>query len=234
MIFCRGWCIIEPKGDRLRAGRLLLALVLTLLSGIAAVAQTADFVVVNRTGATIYFLYASPSDADSWAEDLLGNSVLPSEGVYRVRLRTAADRFDVRAVDANDNEYIVWNWAFSLGGRVLLTTESFVGHRASPRGGSPAALSWITIVNDTNYDIAEVRVIPAGSGDWDRAEQVLAGGELIHFGEDYRVELDTTRFATLVYDIMLVDVDGDRYVKWDVNLELVTEVVYTLDDLEWR
>ena len=33
---------------------------------------------------------------------------------------------------------------------------------------------------------------------------------------------------------MLVDVDGDSYVKRAVNLELATELVYTLDDLEWQ
>lgn len=217
----------------MRAGRTsVVAMVLLIAVGVAASGQTTELAVVNRTGATIYFLYASPSSADSWGEDLLGRSVLSDGGVLRVRLRSEATRYDVRAVDANDNEYIVWGWSPNGGRRVLLTTEAFVGSR--PNAASTAALSWLTIVNDTNYDVAEIHIAPADAASWTDGEQVLAEGEMLHFGEDYRIDVDTDRYGTYVYDIMLVDVDGDRYVKWDINLELITQIVYTLDDLEWQ
>lgn len=217
----------------MRAGRTsVVAMVLLIAVGVAASGQTTELAVVNRTGATIYFLYASPSSADSWGEDLLGRSVLSDGGVLRVRLRSEATRYDVRAVDANDNEYIVWGWSPNGGRRVLLTTEAFVGSRTN--AASTAALSWLTIVNDTNYDVAEIHIAPADAASWSDGEQVLAEGEMLHFGEDYRIDVDTDRYGTYVYDIMLVDVDGDRYVKWDINLELITQIVYTLDDLEWQ
>lgn len=221
----------------MRTGRTAVVATAFLVAVVcAAWGQAGEFAVVNRTGATIYFLYASPTSADSWGEDLLGHTVLPDGGVARVRLRSQAAQYDVRAVDANDNEYIVWGFSPDSARRVLLTTEAFVGSRAAAasEAGSLDAISWLTIVNDTNYDIAEVHVAPASASGWDEGEQLLAGGELIHFGEDYRIDIDTERYGTYVYDVMLVDVDGDRYVKWDVNLELTTEVVYTLDDLEWR
>ena len=221
----------------MRSGRRCVVALLLLIAVVVAVSgQTAGFSVVNRTGATIYYLYASPSSADSWGEDLLGNSVLPEGGIARVRLRSAGASYDIRAVDANENEYIVWAWSPGDSRRVVLTTEAFVGSRATAASAAASAdaISWLTIVNDTNYDVAEVHVAPAGSSGWEAGEQILEDGELIHFGEDYRVDVDTDRYATYVYDVMLVDVDGDRYVKWDVNLELTTELVYTLDDLEWR
>ncbi|MFW5777449.1 MAG: hypothetical protein ACOCZB_09215 [Spirochaetota bacterium] len=221
----------------MRAGRRsIVTIVLLLAVAVAVSGQTTEFSVVNRTGAAVYFLYASPSSADSWGEDLLGRSVLPHEGVLRVRLRSGAARYDVRAVDANDNEYIIWRWAPDDGGRLVLTNEAFVGSRANvaSAAASASALSWITLVNDTGYDVAQVHVAPAGAAGWDEGEQILEAGEIFHFGEDYRIDLDTERYGTYVYDMMLVDVDGDRYVKRDINLELTTEVVYTLDDLEWQ
>ena len=221
----------------MRAGRRsIVAILLLLVVAVAVSGQTTEFSVVNRTGATVYFLYASPSSADSWGEDLLGRSVLPHEGALRVRLRSVAASYDVRAVDANDNEYIVWRWTPNDGGRVVLTTDAFVGSRANvaSAAASASALSWITIVNDTGYDVSQVHIAPADAARWDEGEQILEGDELLHFGEDYRIDLDTERYGTYVYDIMLVDVDGDRYVKRAINLELTTQVVYTLDDLEWQ
>jgi hypothetical protein len=46
--------------------------------------------------------------------------------------------------------------------------------------------------------------------------------------------VDVDRYGTYVYDIVLIDEEGDRYVKRDVNLELTTQIVYSLSDLEWR
>jgi hypothetical protein len=209
--------------------------VFLVVTAAVAVAQTAEFVVVNRTGATIYFLYASASNADTWGEDLLGRTVLPDGDSRRVRLRSPASSIDVRAVDANDNEYTVWKWDARPGGRVVLTTEAFAGARSSTpaASASDAALSWITIVNDTNYTVVEVHVVPSGGTGSDGDRQMLPPGQVIHAGEEYRIEVDTGRFGTLVYDVMLVDEDGDRYVKSGVNLEVTIRVVYTLDDLRW-
>ena len=68
------------------SARPALALMAGLVLSGAAFAQTSDIVFVNDTGATLYFLYASPTTADSWGEDLLGNAVLPDGGVGPMRL----------------------------------------------------------------------------------------------------------------------------------------------------
>jgi len=207
------------------------SVVLLLFAGVSLSAQTTDLLFANRTGATIYFLYASPSDADTWGPDLLGRTVFPNGEVFRARLRSRAASFDVRAVDANDNEYIIWGWQPSGDERIVITTDDFVGSRTPAH--SDAALSWVTIVNDTNYDVRAVHIVPASHADPGDGEQVLPAGEMLHAREDVRVEIDVERHDTFLYDITLVDVDGDRYVRRDVNLELETEVVFTLDDLEW-
>lgn len=213
------------------ASRAGIAAVLLLVCSVLS-AQSTEIIFVNRTGATIYFLYASPSAADSWGADLLGRNVLADETTFRGRLNSRAETYDVRAIDANDNEYIIWGWRPQDTGRVVLTTGAFVGGRAA--AASTVAISWLTVVNDTNYDVREIFVVPAEATSWDEAEQLLPAGETLHFREDFRLEIDVERYGTMVYHVKLVDVDGDSYVKRDVNLELATELVYSLDDLEWR
>jgi len=204
-----------------------LLLVCSVLS-----AQSTEIVFVNRTGTTIYFLYASPSTADSWGEDLLGREVLADGSTFRARLSSRAETYDIRAIDANDSEYIVWDWRPGDSGRIVLTTGALVG--GGVRSADTSAISWLTVVNDTNYDVRALYIAPATTTSWDEAEQMLPPGDTLHFREDFRLEIDVERYGTMVYDVMLVDVDGDAYVKRDVNLELTTELVYSLDDLEWR
>ncbi|MFW5684734.1 MAG: hypothetical protein ACOC1I_07770 [Spirochaetota bacterium] len=216
-------------GRSTRAGLAALCLVFAVSS---LAAQTTDIVFENRTGATIYFLYASGTTSDTWGEDLLGRTVLPDGSTFRARLRSSAPSFDIRAVDASDNEYLIWGWTPGSSSRVVLGAEAFVGSRGA--ADSSDALSWIVIVNDTNYDIVEIHLSPSSANEWNDGEQLLGPGEIVHHGEDFRVDIDADRYDTLVYNIMLVDVDGDRYIKWGVNLELETQIVYTLDDLEWR
>ena len=200
-----------------------------VLSG-AVSAQTSDLQFVNQTGATLYYLYASPTTADSWGEDLLGNTVLPDGGTFRARLR-GAGAFDIRAIDSNDNEYIIWSWNTDRTPRVLIGQGAFVGVN---RASNNDALAWLNIRNQTNYTIVQVIAVPAEAGDWETGEPLLESWESIHDGEDYRVEIDLEASDTFFYDIMLIDEDGDRYIKWDVNLEIAAEIVYTLDDLRFR
>lgn len=206
-------------------------LALLLLSTVAS-AQTTEITFRNETGVTIYFLYASPASADTWGQDLLGNRVLEAGSTYRARVRGGGPRFDVRAIDSNENEYIVWEWNAEEENAVRITQETFVGSGASIRTGD--ALAWLDVVNETTYEIRELWISPASAADWESGVQKLEDWERILHGEDYRVEIDVDRFDTYIYDVMLIDNEGDRYIKWDVNLELATEVEFTLDDIVWE
>ncbi len=209
--------------------RKLLTAALLFVAAVAS-AQSVDVTFVNRTGATIFFLYASRTDADSWGNDLLGSTVLPDGGIFRARIRGRGP-LDVLAVDANDNEFIVWEWDPGPERRIVITTNDYAGSR--PRGSDVGAISWISIVNDTNYDIEAIIVAPSGAEDWEEGQRFLRRGEFLFDGEDFIAEVDVERFDTVVYDVLLIDVDGDSYIKWDINFELQTEVIFTLDDLVW-
>lgn len=207
-----------------------VGIALLLVAGSVA-AQTTDITFRNDTGVTIYFVYASAASTDTWGEDLLGNRVLEDGASFTARVRGAGPRFDVRAIDADENEYIVWEWDATDARIVRITADAFVGAGASIR--SEAALAWLDVVNRTTYRIEELWIAPAGVEDWADGLQELETWESIEHTEEYRLEVDVERFETYEYDIMLIDIDGDRYVKRGVNLEVETETVFSLDDIVW-
>lgn len=207
---------------------LLSAFVLLFCSDIVS-AQSTEVTFVNETGQTIYFLYASPISADSWGQDLLGNTVFPAGDVFRVRLRGRGS-FDVRAIDSNGDEYIVWDWDFSQQRRVVLRQDKFVGVSSSQES---RALAWLNVRNETNYTVTRIVAIQSGSGEWDSGQVFLDGREMLHNGEEYRLEFDIDDDDSLLFDVMLIDEDGDRYIKRNINLRVSGEVTYTLDDIRF-
>lgn len=89
---------------------MVLAAAVMLLAQTQAFAGAQDFVLFNNTGSTVYNLYCSSSDSDSWEEDLLGDSgvLMPGE-TTRVRFN-AAERgryWDLRLVFDNGAD-IYW------------------------------------------------------------------------------------------------------------------------------
>ncbi len=61
--------------------------------------------VSNQTGYSIYYLYVSPGEADSWGRDILGEDTLSNGEEVRVVLPSGAGPFDFRAKDVDDDEY---------------------------------------------------------------------------------------------------------------------------------
>ncbi len=57
-----------------------MAPALAILGSLAApaVAQDVSFQLVNESGLTVIEMYAAPSDAGSWGNDILGANVLPA------------------------------------------------------------------------------------------------------------------------------------------------------------
>jgi hypothetical protein len=82
--------------------------VLGLLMALPGHAGTQDFTLVNQTGSTIYSLFVSESDNDSWEEDVLGEDVLPNGRRMNVTFSgRRACLWDLRVTDPDDNE-VTW------------------------------------------------------------------------------------------------------------------------------
>ena len=74
-----------------------------------ALAGDQDFTLVNATGHTVNEVYVSPSSADDWEEDVLGQDVLANGGRTEIRFDRDVDAclWDLRVV-YSDGEAAEW------------------------------------------------------------------------------------------------------------------------------
>jgi hypothetical protein len=83
------------------------------LSETPAQAQEArqDFILVNRTGYDISEVYVSPSKADDWEEDVLGDDELEDGDQTTIRFKRAVRSclWDLKVVYSDDDSAVVWH-----------------------------------------------------------------------------------------------------------------------------
>ncbi|UXZ53301.1 hypothetical protein LOS15_10660 [Halomonas sp. 7T] len=89
--------------------KVLLAALLMLCSSSLVMAADYYVDVTNRTGYTLYYMYVSPADSQSWEEDVLGNDVLVDGETQRVTITGYnSPIFDIRVVDEDSDSYTFW------------------------------------------------------------------------------------------------------------------------------
>jgi hypothetical protein len=84
------------------------------------------------------------------------------------------------------------------------------------------------ITNDTGHAITHLYVSPETSNYWE--EDVLGKQGLLRPGRTHRVRL--SGYESPIFDIRLVDEDGDRYTFWkvDVSKQSITVTLGDMDD----
>ena len=96
-------------------------------------------------------------------------------------------------------------------------------------GASAAAIAgefYVDITNKTGYTIMYMYVSPAKSDSW---EEDVLGDDVLRSGKTQRVTL--TGYKSPIFDIRLVDEDGDKYTFWNVDVSK-QDITVTLDDLD--
>ena len=89
-----------------------------------------------------------------------------------------------------------------------------------------AADYYVDITNRTGYTIMYMYVSPESSTSW---EEDVLGSDVLADGETQRVNL--TGYKSPMFDIQLVDSDGDKYTFWGVDVSK-RDIVVTLADLD--
>jgi hypothetical protein len=89
-----------------------------------------------------------------------------------------------------------------------------------------AADYYVEITNRTGYTIMYMYVSPAKSDSW---EEDVLGDDVLPDGDTRRVNLKGYRNS--IFDIRLVDEDGDKYTFWNVDVS-ERDITVTLDDLD--
>ncbi len=89
-----------------------------------------------------------------------------------------------------------------------------------------AADFYVDIANETDYTIMYMYVSPDNSDSW---EEDVLGDNVLRDGEERRVTL--TGYKSPIFDIKLVDEDGDSYTFWDVDVSErdITATIKNLD-----
>ncbi len=85
---------------------------------------------------------------------------------------------------------------------------------------------FVDITNKTGFTIFFAYVSPADAKDW---EEDVLGNEVLLNGDTKRVNL--YNYFSPVFDIRLVDEDGDTYTFWNVDVSL-RDVIVTLADMD--
>lgn len=89
-----------------------------------------------------------------------------------------------------------------------------------------AADYYVDITNDTGYTIMFMYVSPADAQSW---EEDVLGSDILPHGQARRVTL--RNYNSPIFDIRLIDEDGDSYTFWNVDVSR-NDLVVTLDALD--
>lgn len=87
----------------------------------------------------------------------------------------------------------------------------------------------VSFTNGTGYDINELFISPSISDDW---HEDLLNGLTIRDGATMEVNVPVLEENTETYDILALDIDGDRYTQYEVDLSPASgrTVTMTFDD----
>ena len=167
----------------------LIAATFALLTPTMAAAEARqNFELLNNTGYTIQEVYVSPTTANDWQEDVLGQDELANDQSVNIRFHRSetACMWDLKVV-YEDNTSAEWtninlctvstitiDYDASTG-RTWATTDAPTGDD-STADDYTAARQNFELENLTGYAISEVYVSPTTENDWQ--EDVLGQDEL--------------------------------------------------------
>jgi len=150
--------------------------------------QEATLEITNNSGVDVWYVYLSPSKADEWGEDWLGDDVIGDGETYTI-VGIPEGVYDVKAEDP-DNEVIEVAWEVDFDGDM---TWDITG------------MASLEVVNESGDTIAYLYISPSDSDTW--GDDWL-GEDVIDAGDSHVVG-DIPRGT---YDIQATDLDEET--KW--------------------
>lgn len=101
-------CFLNKKGG-CKIKKLFLSLFACVLMCSVAFAGPLDFVLVNKTGVDVYYVYISNSSNDNWGDDVMDDDILPDGGSVTIRFpgKQGGALWDIR-VENEDGDPLEW------------------------------------------------------------------------------------------------------------------------------
>ena len=112
--------------------------------------------------------------------------------------------------------------------RMLMTLSGLLFMLMTASSAQAQQNYYVDITNQTGFTIFYMYVSPADAKDW---EEDVLGSEVLMNGDTRRVNLNN--YFSPIFDIRLVDEDGDTYTFWNVDVSL-RDIIVTLADIDAR
>ena len=113
-----------------------------------------------------------------------------------------------------------------MKGKIYLILFLFLGVFAFAQ-----PIKGVLFINSTGYDLSELYISPTSHDDW---YDDLLNGQTLGDGESVTINIPDYDDTELIYDAMAVDVDGDEYSRFDIDLsdESNRSIEFTFDDYD--
>ncbi len=197
----------------------------TMVAGLLLSMQVSAFdgyvEVRNETGYDLAVLQVSHKDETTWGRDMLGrDDVLHDGRTMRIDVEGYdSPIFDIRAFDEDGDSYTITGVNIAKN-NVVITTDDIDGI------GGDDSEGYVEVFNRTGYRINLLYISHEDSPDWE--ENVLETDVL---RDDQSVRVDVAGYDSSIFDIRVIDEDGDSYTRWGVNIA-DEDVTFTGRDLD--
>lgn len=189
--------------------------------------KTIEITVENRTGYLGMYLYVSPVSSTRWGPDRLEDDVLPNGRSITIRVPLSENnRYDLRLLDSDEDSYEKRDILIMPNQTVIFTFDDFYIESDPVEYDGPP----VTIVNNTGYTVYYVYISPTSDDNWGRDR--LNPDQVLNNGQSVTLRLPQPLDVNNKYDIMLKDVDGDTYSRFNVTLTENQRIVFTFSDID--
>jgi len=158
---------------------------------------------------TLWYCYCSTSDDDSWGEDRFGSEILDADESFTFEVMSG-DYYDIKVIDDEDDEYIIWDVWVGEDGYVWDVELSDMDN--SERDDVSEAGAPITIYNGLGDWTIWYAYGDPSDGPW--GEDRL-GSDLLSAGDEFTFYVP----AGDTYDFKVEDEDGDTYTLWGIDVD---------------
>jgi len=82
--------------------------------------------IVNNTGFSLYYIYASPAESDDWGDDLLGDDMLEDGDYITIKLPqplNITNVYDFGVQDEDGDIYFKWEVTVANNARIVFTID---------------------------------------------------------------------------------------------------------------
>ena len=159
--------------------------------------------ITNSSGTDVWYIYVSPSDAEEWGSDWLGDNIIHDGESYTI-VDIPSGHYDIKAEDENEEVIETW-WNVDVDARMMWT---IVG------------LASLEVVNDSPDTITDLFISPTEDTSW--GDNWLTAG-VIGPGETHT--LDSLPRGT--YDMRAADSEGDA-IEMIYSVSLAGEKTWTV------